>query len=197
MAKTKKPLLAANDASVTPFGDVHIFFDCSPEGNLFADKELKFGQLKNLAVGAGNLIKISTTAGKIDVVHVGTDSSHTTLIKLTKDPNPDELHIRIPIGVNFFKLKDLPKEAKDQGYQQAFYYYTGPGYNIHPLFLPLVPGSGQFVKELVLIASQVPPRRSSVSDDDTKVVPELTAAEFAAAQKTSVLQAKRPERVTS
>ena len=194
MAKSKKPLLTADDASVTPFGDQHTCFDCGLDGRIFAEKGLKFGQLKGLRVGEGKLIKISSAAGSIEVAKVGTDSSHITLIKLAKDKIADELHIRIPIGVNFFKLKDVPKDA--QGFQQAFYYFTGPGYNIHPLFLPAVPGTGPSVKELVLITSQVPPRRDSAGAQDTEDVPVLTAAEFAAVQKPRVLQAKRPKPAT-
>jgi hypothetical protein len=192
MARVKKPVLAADDASVTPFGDQHTRFDCGLDGRIFAENGLEFGQLKGLRVGEGKLIRISSAAGSIDVAKVGTDSGHITLIKRAKDNIADELHIRIPIGVYFFKLKDVPKEAKDHGFEQAFFYFTGPGYNIHPLFLPVVPGTGQFVKELVLITSQVPPRRDSAGARDTEDVPVLAAAEFSAVQKTGGAASKTP-----
>src|ERR1017187_7223756 len=147
MDRANNPRIASDDASVTPFGNVRMMFDCGEDGLILAEKGLKFAQLQ-LPAPQGKLIQVSSTAGNINVTKVGFDAAHRTHIRLTKANKADELHIRIPIGVRFYEV-DVPSDLSAADFQQAFFFYAGDGYNVYPLFLPLGVDSNQLVKELV------------------------------------------------
>lgn len=174
MARSKEPRLAPGDASVTPLGNLGILFVCGDTGTLVAAEGIEFRRLK-LPPEQGKIIKVSSTAGFIEVKQLGDTASHKTELVLTKDKGPDEMHIRIPIGVRFFKITISPDDKK-AGYDTAFFFQAGDGYNILPHHLPIRPMNAdpdQSVQELVLITSHVPPRRGPIRYDDTEPIPEL------------------------
>jgi hypothetical protein len=193
MANSEKPpVLGKDDASVASPLNVHIAFDCGVNGRLFAAKGINLSRLK-LPMQQGKIIKVSTTAGFIVVQHIGADVQHTTLLGIDKKhKGPDELHIRVPVGVNFFEI-DVPPIAK-ANYDRAFFFQTGDGYNIIPHFLPIKPQTDpqQTIKELILITSHVPPRSGHIDDRDTEKIPMLTAGELDGIQKSDAPYPPQP-----
>ena len=197
MDSTERLDLTQDDASVTPLADVHLMFVCGGGGTIFAHKNLKFVQL-HIPQEQGKLIQVSSVKGSIDV-KPGIDAAHTTLIGLTNGRNPDELHIRIPIGVRFYRISP-PSVPTVQGYEQEFYFYAGNGYDIYPLLL--LRGSDppkQKVQELILITSHVPPRRDPLTaQDKTLGIVPLNPDQLKALKKPDVpAETKRRKRVTS
>jgi len=182
----KPPVLRKKDASVTSLVEenVHIFFDCGISGNILAVDGLEFSRLKP-PLPTGKIIKVSSESGAIVVEHIGADAKHTTLLGLDKTrKGPDELHIRVPIGVHFFQI-DMPANAP-AGYVQAFFFHTNRGYNIIPHYLPLTTpkiDDQQQVNELILITSPIPPRSGPIRAAYTDKVVPLNSSELAAVQK--------------
>jgi hypothetical protein len=197
----KPTILTQDDASVTTLvsGNVHILFDCGVGGGILAARGINFSRLKLPDVNQGKIIKASTKSGAIVIDHLGADAKHTTLIGLDKTiKTPDELHIRVPIGVCFFET-DTPRGGP-AGYARAFFFQTSDGYNIIPHFLPLRLSSDpqydaqQMVQELILITSHVPPRRGHINDRDTQPIPHLSSGEVHALKTSDVPPPERPKR---
>jgi hypothetical protein len=165
MAKSSHSSLQQNDATAVTL-QPSILFDCGDTGNVLAAKGIEFKRLK-LSVEQGKIIRAKSKEVKIKVTQIGTNPDHVTILGLTADKTPDEMHIRVPIGVRFFKVA-VPKEKKDQGIDSAFFFQASDGYNVLPHVIPLGKDPNQKVQELVLICSHVPPRRGPIPDDETE-----------------------------
>lgn len=177
MPKSKDTPLQEKDAAAATTQAV-ILFDCGTSGNILVSKGIELKRLK-LPVVQGKIIRAKTQAGKIQITQIGTGADHITILGTTPDKAPDEMHIRVPIGVRFYQVA-VPKDRQAQGITSAYFFQTNDGYNILPHYIPMGKDPGQKVQELVLICSHVPPRSGPIPDNQVEDVTMLTDGELTA-----------------
>ena len=181
--KLADPPVTADEASVTPLSDVSVKFVCGQVGQICAVKGINLTRLKSVPTEHGKIIRAKTTAGNIVPV-IGKTPEHITTLNLKEGAGSDELHIRIPIGLKFFKLKEVPAETRNAGYDSAFHYHVNDGYNVCALLYDKGSETGQNVTEIVLAVSHVPPRRKDpISDTEVEEIVPISRAELAALKK--------------
>lgn len=185
MTKSSNSPLQKNDAAAVTL-QAAILFDCGETGNLFAAKGIELKRLM-LPAEQGKIIRAKSKAGKIKVKQIGTKPDHITILGLDAGRTPDEMHIRVPIGVRFYRVV-VPKKAKASGVDigSAFFFQASDGYNILPHVIPLGTDPNQLVPELVLICSHVPPRRGPIPDNQTQDIALLNSSELAIIKKPDV-----------
>jgi len=130
---------------------VNILFECGHGGAIFFPHDMEFKAPPPDSPHAGRLVLVTAKTGSI---RVKPDLKRHVVfllpVKEATEGDDKQLLIRIPVGVHLFKVR-VPG-----GF--FFYYETADGYNVLPHVIANGTDPDQTKKELLLLASPVPPR---------------------------------------
>ena len=160
MAERDRPAdLTIEETSTNPT----FLLSCSGHGRIIPNGPITFNVPPVGAPNAGRIVLASVDRGTLKP-KVDTTSHSVCLFAehSADDPVQSKLLIRIPIGVNIFKITD------SNGSVLFLYYETSDGLNVVPVSFPLNTDAdpNQVLPELVLAVSPVPPRDASNATAD-------------------------------